>query len=158
MKRRRKEHLAGVYELSAVKRGNRLGWTNPPDKKYLFPTKLIRQSPKEDHMLFWHEVGAVPEALQSRNAKQKRDPAVDAQELVEKIDIPKTAGELRQMARETFGKQHGDRVQSELVHNFSKYGLVMRKGANNNVQIYGHEPHSARRHCLSPGDNDRRIT
>ena len=38
----------GVYELSAVKRGNRLGWTNPPGKNYLFPTKLIRQSPKED--------------------------------------------------------------------------------------------------------------
>ena len=43
------------------------------------------------------------------------------------------------MARETFGKQHGDRVQSELVHNFLKYGLVMRKGANNNIQIYGRE-------------------
>ena len=81
----------------------------------------------------------MPESLQNRNAKQKRDPAVDAQELVEKIDTPKTAGELRQMARETFGKQHGDRVQSALVHNFPKYGLVMRKGANNNVQIYGRE-------------------
>lgn len=129
----------GVYELSAVKRGNRLGWTNPPGKNCLFPTKLIRQSPKEDHMLFWHEVGAVPESLQSRDAKQKRDPAVDAQELVEKIDIPKTAGELRQMAREVFGKYYGDKVQSELVHNFAKYGLVLHKGANNNVQIYGRE-------------------
>ena len=129
----------GVYELSAVKRGNRLGWVNPPDKNYLFPTKLIRQSPKEDHLLFWHEMGAVPESLQSRNAKQKRDPAVDAQELVERIDIPKTAGELRQMARETFGKYYGDKVQSELVHNFAKYGLVLHKGENNNVQIYGRE-------------------
>ena len=90
-------------------------------------------------MLFWHEVGAVPESLQSRNAKQKRDPAVDAQELVEKIDIPKTAGELRQIARETFGKYYGDKVQSELVHNFAKYGLVLHKGENNNVQIYGRE-------------------
>ena len=129
----------GIYELSAVKRGNRLGWTNPPGKNYLFPTKLIRQSPKEDKMLFWHEVGAVPESLQSRNAKQKRDPAIDAQELVEKIDVPKTAGELRQMARELFGKYHGDKVQSEIVHNFAKYGLVLHKGANNNVQIYGRE-------------------
>ena len=129
----------GVYELSAVKRGNRLGWTNPPGKNYFFPTKLIRQSPKEDHMLFWHEISAVPESLQSKSFKEKRDPTVDAQELVERVDAPKTAGELRQMARETFGKQHGDRVQSELVHNFSKYGLVMQKGANNNVQIYGRE-------------------
>ena len=129
----------GVYELSAVKRGNRLGWTNPPGKNYLFPTKLIRQSPKEDHMLFWHEMGVVPESLQSRNAKQKRDPSIDAQELVEKIDVPKTAGELRQMAHETFGKYYGDKVQSELVHNYAKYGLVMHKGANNNVQIYGRE-------------------
>ena len=129
----------GVYELSAVKRGNRLGWTNPPGKNYLFPTKLIRQSPKEDHLLFWYEIGVVPESLQSKGFKEKRDPAVGAQELVERVDAPKTAGELRQMARETFGKQHGDRVQSELVHNFSKYGLVMLKGANNNVQIYGRE-------------------
>ena len=83
--------------------------------------------------------GAVPESLQSRNARQKRDPAVDAQELVERIDIPKTAGELRQMARETFGKYYGDKVQSELVHNFAKYGLVLHKGENNNVQIYGRE-------------------
>ena len=129
----------GIYELSAVKRGNRLGWTNPPGKKCLFPTKIIRQSPKEDHMLFWHEVGAVPESLQSRTVRQKRDPAVDAQELAEKIDMPKTAGELRQMARETFGKYYGDKVQSELVHNFTKYGLVLHKGDNNNVQIYGRE-------------------
>ena len=129
----------GIYEFSAVKRGERLGWANPPGKNYYFPTKLIRQSAKEERMLFWHEVGAVPESLQSRNAKQKRDPAVDAQELVEKIDIPKTAGELRQMAHETFGKYYGDKVQSELVHKYAKYGLVMHKGANNNVQIYGRE-------------------
>ena len=49
------------------------------------------------------------------------------------------AGELRQMARETFGKYYGDKVQSELVHNFAKYGLVLHKGENNNVQIYGRE-------------------
>ena len=43
------------------------------------------------------------------------------------------------MARETFGKYYGDKVQSELVHNFAKYGLVLHKGENNNVQIYGRE-------------------
>ena len=47
--------------------------------------------------------------------------------MVEKIDIPKTAGELRQIARETFGKYYGDKVQSELVHNFAKYGLACIK-------------------------------
>ena len=70
---------------------------------------------------------------------------MDAQELVEKIDIPKTAGELRQIARETFGKYYGDKVQSELVHNFAKYGLVLHKGENNNVQKYGGELSKVRR-------------
>ena len=55
------------------------------------------------------------------------------------VSIRKFVGELRQMARDIFGKQHGDRVQSELVHSFAKYGLTMKKGANNNVQIYGRE-------------------
>ena len=38
-----------------------------------------------------------------------------------------------------FGKYYGDKVQSELVRNFAKYGLVMHKGENNNVQICGRE-------------------
>ena len=31
------------------------------------------------------------------------------------------------------------RTEPKILHNFSKYGLVMRKGANNKVQIYGRE-------------------
>ena len=105
------------------------------------PNKSTQQTRYSNKIRYRYlsEVGAVPESLQSRDAKQKRDPAVDAQELVEKIDTPKTAGELRQMAREVFGKYYGDKVQSELVHNFAKYVLVLHKGANNNVQIFGRE-------------------
>ena len=64
---------------------------------------------------------------------------------VRKNKTMKAAGELRQMARETFGKYYGDKVQSELVHNFAKYGLVLHKGENNNVQKYGGELSKVRR-------------
>ena len=128
----------GVYELSAVKRGNRLGWVNPPDKNYLFPTKLIRQSPKEDHMLFWHEVGAA-ELPASMKPKEKLNPETLANELVEiltKANDPLTAGQLRDLARERFGRKNGDEAYVFLVKNEEKLGVSVRKQKGSNIKLY----------------------
>ena len=129
---------SGVYELSAVKRGTRLGWTNPPDKKYLFPTKRIRQSPKEYHLLFWHEVDAA-DILASMKSKEKLNPETLANELVEvlaKANGPLTAGELRDKARERFGRKNGDEAYVFLVKNEEKLGVSVRKQKGSNIKLY----------------------
>lgn len=128
----------GMYELLAVKRGNRLGWTNPPGKKYLFPTKLICHSPKEDHMLFWHEVGAA-DVPASMKPKEKLNPETLATELVEilaKANEPLTAGQLRDLARERFGRKNGDEAYVFLVKNEDKLGINVRKQKGSNIKLY----------------------
>ena len=128
----------GIYELSAVKRGNRLGWTNPPGKNCLFPTKLIRQSPKEDHMLFWHEVGAADMPV-SMKPKEPLDPEVLANELAEELSKskePLTAGQLRDLARTRFNRKKGDEAYEHLVKNTEKFGLNVQKQRGSNIKLY----------------------
>ena len=128
----------GIYELSAVKRGNRLGWTNPPGKNYLFPTKLIRQSPKDDHMLFWHEVGAADMPV-SMKPKEPLDPEVLANELAEELSKskePLTAGQLRDLARTRFNRKKGDEAYEHLVKNTEKFGLNVQKQRGSNIKLY----------------------
>ena len=128
----------GVYELSAVKRGERLGWKNPPEKKCTFPTKLIRHSPKEDGMLFWREVDAA-DILASMKSKEKLNPETLANELVEilaKANVPLTAGELRDKARERFGRKNGDEAYVFLVKNEEKLGVNVRKQKGSNIKLY----------------------
>ena len=89
-------------------------------------------------MLFWHEVGAA-ELPASMRPKEKLNPETLANELVEvlaKANDPLTAGQLRDLARERFGRKNGDEAYVFLVKNEEKLGVSVRKQKGSNIKLY----------------------
>ena len=89
-------------------------------------------------MLFWREMGAA-DMPASMKPKEKLNPETLANELVEvlaKSNGPLTAGELRDKARERFGRKNGDEAYVFLVKHEEKLGVSVRKQKGSNIKLY----------------------
>jgi len=131
------EKEEGLFLLVAAKKGERLGWPKNPAAKSPNPTRLIRHSRPDEHVMFWQEVeGGVSTAEPAPKATIEDDAKCLADHLQAEA---RTLTDARQYAKDLFKRSRGDAVYEEVAKHLTKYGLVTRKAGASNKSVIGSE-------------------
>jgi len=129
------EKEEGLFLLVAAKRGERLGWPKNPAAKSPNPTRFIRHSRPDEHVIFWQEVeGGVSTTETAPKATIEDDAKRLAKDLKSEA---RTLTAARQYAKDLFKRSRGDAVYDAIVQDPEKYGLTIKPTGKASQTIIG---------------------
>jgi hypothetical protein len=141
----------GVFDLIAAKHGDKLAWKDAGGKPTMrkticYANRLPEYQDGADRgMIFWVELDeaqaegfAKTPGDKSKRGEGYGDPKEDAEKLFEACrSEPKTRTELRELARNGFGKNRGDRAYREFNASFAANGLTETISPDGKLMIGG---------------------